>query len=151
MNFPPSIGVVTASQALINAGVPADAMRGFADDLYCLAARRWIANTFSNQFIRFRDHINGQYEDSVTDCDDFSGCAIFFAHWCHRRTKERPKGALAVGRFWYQSRAGSHAIVVFLTREDGVITPVFYEPQLARIIEPTRSEIESAYFCQLAP
>lgn len=122
-----------------------------ADANYALPALDWLLNDFSRAFTEFRNKMIGLYANGESDCDDFAECAVFFAHYLHRHTPNRPaECALAFGEFWYQpSPATSHAINVVVCRVDDVLRLVFYEPQTAQQVHLTQKEISSCWYVRL--
>jgi hypothetical protein len=120
------------------------------DNSYLLPALNWVAGGFTESWFEFKNAI-GAYSAEDNDCDDFARGAAFLAQVLHHNTPDRAKHVgLAFGEFCYISNTiGSHAINMFVCREDGALKIGFYEPQTCSVVELTPDEIGTCFFYRI--
>ena len=118
-----------------------------ADDRYVLPARDWFVGTFAHSLRQLMDGLNFRYLEGAQDCDDFARFAAAYAQLLLGNTMDRPAGAgLAVAEFWFQSRAGGHAIVAALVHDLEGFGLVFMEPQDGSEVTLSAGEVESCSY-----
>jgi hypothetical protein len=148
---PAAISRETFSRVLFDLGIPYEAL-DVADVAWLPPAKAWLRDKFCPQLRRYLKRKGLlDYVPEANDCDDFADEGVRLAKRMHARMVrlgKAPRGtAFAVGRFWYRSaRQGAHAIIVALVRiAETTFELVFIEPQTQRLVELTRSEINSCF------
>jgi hypothetical protein len=86
------------------------------------------------------------------DCDNFSEAFRVFACGYFYNTIESAADSIAIGIIHYNSNSreengtqGPHAINVALNFENGLVTPIFIEPQACKIINLKEEEYQSIW------
>jgi hypothetical protein len=114
-----------------------------ADNAYCCIARDWLEREFAAAWKTMLGYLP-RYEPEAHDCDDFARACACYAQMLHAWTPDKPAGtALGLGEFSYRREDyGSHRLNCALVNS-GSVELVFFEPQLARVVPLTRSEVYS--------
>jgi hypothetical protein len=116
----------------------------FKDGYYECPDYGWLQDVFAEGLEQFRKTQGiSQYVPGGNDCDDFSLDTEFYARLTFRKSKPDSQATFACGLFSYrQASGGLHMINVFVCDRDAPRL-VYYEPQADRIVQLSKSEIQS--------
>jgi hypothetical protein len=117
------------------------------DELYAMVAPEWIDSTFKECLLAFTEQLRNTYMQEVWDCDDYALTARWYARVILRASVNNDDPyPIAFGDFRYiQNSGASHCLNVFIIRENGFLTPYFFEPQTGERVILTTKEITSCF------
>lgn len=118
------------------------------DGTYRCPTRKWLYTTFPSALASTFSDVGFRYAAESQDCDDYALFAVSYARLLHANTKRGQSPGIAFGLYIYVRAAqfDRHAINISLVKEKGEYHPVFFEPQLGKIVELEKSERQSCEF-----
>lgn len=125
-------------------------LSGFTfDKQYAVPEIGWLMTVFSDAFRNAQGALRiNTWANSANDCAKISSFAKTYADILYNNTSNKiPDAALAFGEMAYSPKNGGyHMINVLLVAVDGEVEVMFWEPQLAQVVNISREELVSCDF-----
>jgi hypothetical protein len=120
----------------------------FADTSYYIVNENWAKNIFPDEYSKFLFDFKKKYtKSSIVDCDNYTALAESFASFSYPIDISNNDEGITVGIFHYTTdRNTGHAVNLIVVQEDNKPKLLFFEPQTAKFVKLSETEIKSCDF-----
>lgn len=106
----------------------------FKDESYLIPTKQWVVESLSPNLKQFLfDYSLTRYKEGSNECDKFSLYGKTVANILNAKNKS--KSGIAVAEFAYLQSINSHSINAILTHDGNKFELVYFEPQIASIVQ----------------